>query len=67
MGSAARAVDAGPASSPVPSTHKYVAIAERMAGLIPDATLEVIEGAGHSVPLEQPDAFAGALDGVDAA
>ena len=33
---------------------KYVAIAERMAGLIPDATLTVIEGAGHSVPLEAP-------------
>ena len=42
---------------------KYVGLARRMAGLIPRATLEVIEGAGHSVPLEDPDALAGALEG----
>lgn len=30
---------------------------EDMAALIPDATLEVISGAGHMLPLEQPDAF----------
>jgi 2-succinyl-6-hydroxy-2,4-cyclohexadiene-1-carboxylate synthase len=42
---------------------KYLAIAERMAELIADATVIVIEGAGHAVHLEAPDAFAGALDG----
>jgi 2-succinyl-6-hydroxy-2,4-cyclohexadiene-1-carboxylate synthase len=42
---------------------KYVAIAERLAANIPDATLEVVEGAGHAVHLEQPETFAGALDG----
>jgi 2-succinyl-6-hydroxy-2,4-cyclohexadiene-1-carboxylate synthase len=41
---------------------KYVAVAERLADSIPDATLEVIAGAGHSVHLEQPDAFVGVLD-----
>lgn len=41
---------------------KYVAIAERMAALIPAGTLAVIEGAGHAAHLEQPDAFAGALE-----
>ena len=42
---------------------KFVAIAQRMTESVPDATLAVIEGAGHSVHLERPDAFAGALDG----
>jgi 2-succinyl-6-hydroxy-2,4-cyclohexadiene-1-carboxylate synthase len=42
---------------------KYVAIAERLAANIPDATLEVVVGAGHAVHLEQPETFAGALDG----
>jgi 2-succinyl-6-hydroxy-2,4-cyclohexadiene-1-carboxylate synthase len=41
---------------------KYVALAERMAGRIPRATVEVFEGAGHAVHLEQPDAFIGALE-----
>jgi 2-succinyl-6-hydroxy-2,4-cyclohexadiene-1-carboxylate synthase len=36
---------------------KFVAAAERMAGLFPDATLEIVAGAGHTVHLEQPDAF----------
>lgn len=38
-----------------PKRHDY------MAGLIPYAALEVIEGAGHLLPLEQPEATTGAL------
>jgi 2-succinyl-6-hydroxy-2,4-cyclohexadiene-1-carboxylate synthase len=41
---------------------KYVAIADRLSRLIPNTTLEVIEGAGHAVHLEQPDVFAGVLE-----
>jgi 2-succinyl-6-hydroxy-2,4-cyclohexadiene-1-carboxylate synthase len=41
---------------------KYVALAEQMTELIADATLMVIEGAGHSVLLEQPEALAGAIE-----
>jgi 2-succinyl-6-hydroxy-2,4-cyclohexadiene-1-carboxylate synthase len=41
---------------------KYVAIAERMARLIPAATLEVLAHAGHAVHLEQPDEFVRALE-----
>jgi 2-succinyl-6-hydroxy-2,4-cyclohexadiene-1-carboxylate synthase len=41
---------------------KYVALAERMAQLIPGATYEAIEGAGHAVHLEQPDEFVRALE-----
>jgi 2-succinyl-6-hydroxy-2,4-cyclohexadiene-1-carboxylate synthase len=41
---------------------KYVAIAERLAKLIPNSTLHVVEGAGHAVHLEHPDDFVGALD-----
>jgi 2-succinyl-6-hydroxy-2,4-cyclohexadiene-1-carboxylate synthase len=37
--------------------HKFAAIAERMAGLIPRATLAIVEGAGHTVHLERPGAF----------
>ena len=36
---------------------KFVAATERMAGLLPRATVAIIEGAGHTVHLEQPDAF----------
>jgi 2-succinyl-6-hydroxy-2,4-cyclohexadiene-1-carboxylate synthase len=36
---------------------KFVTAAERMAALLPDATLEVVAGAGHTVHLEQPAAF----------
>jgi 2-succinyl-6-hydroxy-2,4-cyclohexadiene-1-carboxylate synthase len=41
---------------------KYVAIGRRMSERIPRATFEVIEGAGHAVHLERPDAFTGALE-----
>jgi 2-succinyl-6-hydroxy-2,4-cyclohexadiene-1-carboxylate synthase len=35
---------------------KYVAIAQRMAVLIPDVRVEVVAGAGHACHLEQPEA-----------
>ncbi len=37
---------------------KYVDIAHRMADLIPDARVEVIEGAGHACHLERPELLA---------
>jgi 2-succinyl-6-hydroxy-2,4-cyclohexadiene-1-carboxylate synthase len=40
---------------------KYVSINEEMAGLIPEAQLQVIEQSGHTVHLEQPAAFLNAL------
>jgi 2-succinyl-6-hydroxy-2,4-cyclohexadiene-1-carboxylate synthase len=40
---------------------KFRAIAERMATALPDARLHVVEGAGHAVPLERPDAVAAAI------
>jgi 2-succinyl-6-hydroxy-2,4-cyclohexadiene-1-carboxylate synthase len=42
---------------------KFVAAAERMAGLLPRPTLAVVDGAGHTVHLEQPAAFAELLTG----
>ena len=42
---------------------KFVAAAERMAALVPDATLAIVEGAGHTVHLEQPAAFVDVLRG----
>ena len=41
---------------------KFVAIAERMAGRFPDATLAIIDGAGHTAHLERPDAFLAVLE-----
>jgi 2-succinyl-6-hydroxy-2,4-cyclohexadiene-1-carboxylate synthase len=41
---------------------KYVAHGRRLADLIPRSTFAVIERAGHSVHLEQPDAFGGVLE-----
>jgi 2-succinyl-6-hydroxy-2,4-cyclohexadiene-1-carboxylate synthase len=41
---------------------KFVAAAERMAGLIPHATLAVVPDAGHTVHVEQPAAFLTLLD-----
>lgn len=42
---------------------KFRAIADRMAAAIPDATVHVVPGAGHAVPLEAPAAVAAALVG----
>jgi 2-succinyl-6-hydroxy-2,4-cyclohexadiene-1-carboxylate synthase len=36
---------------------KYVDIAVRMEAAIPNARVEIIEGAGHACHLEQPDDF----------
>lgn len=36
---------------------KFTGIAGEMARAMPDATMEVIEGAGHAAHLERPDAF----------
>ena len=41
---------------------KFVAAAERMAGLLPRPTLAVVADAGHTVHLEQPAAFLAVLD-----
>ena len=40
---------------------KYLAIARRMAGVLPRAELVVVEGAGHAAQLEQPAAVAALL------
>lgn len=40
---------------------KFVALAERLAATIPGADLAVVDGAGHTVHLERPDAFLGVL------
>jgi 2-succinyl-6-hydroxy-2,4-cyclohexadiene-1-carboxylate synthase len=37
---------------------KYVGIAQRMAERIPDATVEIVPGAGHACHLEQPERVA---------
>jgi pimeloyl-ACP methyl ester carboxylesterase len=34
---------------------------QELADAIPNATLMTIEGSGHMLPLEQPDALAGAI------
>lgn len=39
-------------------TFTPMALAEEMAGAIPNAELEVIEGASHAAPVEQPDRIA---------
>jgi 2-succinyl-6-hydroxy-2,4-cyclohexadiene-1-carboxylate synthase len=41
---------------------KFVAAAERMASLLPNATLEVVASAGHTVHLERPEAFVALLE-----
>ena len=40
---------------------KFRAIAERMAGALPDARVHVVAGAGHAVHLEAPDAVVDVL------
>jgi 2-succinyl-6-hydroxy-2,4-cyclohexadiene-1-carboxylate synthase len=40
---------------------KFVAVAERLADVIPGADLAIVDGAGHTVHLEQPDRFLDAL------
>jgi 2-succinyl-6-hydroxy-2,4-cyclohexadiene-1-carboxylate synthase len=41
---------------------KFVAIARRMQEMLPDAHLEIVEGAGHNVHLERPDAYIALVD-----
>lgn len=36
---------------------KFVALARRLHAGLPDSTLEIVEGAGHTAHLEQPEAF----------
>lgn len=45
---------------------KFTATAQRMAGLIPAATLTVVPDAGHAVHLERPDAIIEALLAIPA-
>jgi 2-succinyl-6-hydroxy-2,4-cyclohexadiene-1-carboxylate synthase len=40
---------------------KFAAIATEMATVIPDATLEIVEGAGHTAHLERPEAVVAAV------
>ena len=40
-----------------------MAAAERMASLVPDATVTIVEGAGHTVHLERPAVFEDVLRG----
>ncbi len=41
---------------------KFTAIARRMAAALPDARLEVVPEAGHTLPVEAPDAVGGAIN-----
>ncbi|MEA3056465.1 MAG: 2-succinyl-6-hydroxy-2,4-cyclohexadiene-carboxylate synthase [Actinomycetota bacterium] len=36
---------------------KFVALGERLAATVPDAELAIVDGAGHTVHLEQPERF----------
>ncbi len=40
---------------------KFMAIAREMAALLPFAQLQIVEGAGHTLHLEQPSVFDGAI------
>lgn len=40
---------------------KFVALARRMHEIIPSSTFEIVEGAGHTVHLEQTEVFCGIL------
>jgi 2-succinyl-6-hydroxy-2,4-cyclohexadiene-1-carboxylate synthase len=39
------------------SDQRYVAVATRMSALLPQARLTVVQGAGHTVHVDQPDTF----------
>lgn len=41
---------------------KFVAIARRLQAMLPDAHLEIIEGAGHNVHLEKPQEYVALVD-----
>lgn len=41
---------------------KFVAIARRLQSLLPDAHLEIVEGAGHNVHLEKPEEYVALVD-----
>lgn len=42
---------------------KYANLARRMGNLIPDSTIAIVPGAGHTVHLEKPDEFADLVTG----
>jgi 2-succinyl-6-hydroxy-2,4-cyclohexadiene-1-carboxylate synthase len=42
---------------------KFVALGERLAAALPDATLVVVPRAGHGLPRETPDAVVTAIEG----
>jgi 2-succinyl-6-hydroxy-2,4-cyclohexadiene-1-carboxylate synthase len=42
---------------------KFVALGERLAAALPHAELVVVEGAGHGLPREAPEAIVAALEG----
>lgn len=42
---------------------KFESLARRMAEILPDASVHVVEGAGHNVPLEAPAALACLVNG----
>ncbi len=46
---------------------RYVRLGERLAAALPDATLTIVPGAGHALPLEAPAAVAAALGGLQEA
>jgi pimeloyl-ACP methyl ester carboxylesterase len=42
---------------------KFVALGRRLAAALPRATLTIVPGAGHALPLEAPAAVAAAIEG----
>ena len=44
---------------------KYVALGERLVAALPAATLTIVPGAGHALPLEAPAAVAAAIGSDD--
>lgn len=41
---------------------KFIGLARQMAGLLPAATVRIVDGVGHNVPLEAPARLAGLLN-----